>query len=581
MKKATHARTEPTVFASNVGLFTPVADGQPGKNIAVLFLSPWGMEEMCTRKYFRILAEQFSAIGIASLRFDLPGTANALDPTPENAGLHGWHDATRAAIQELRDLSGTQNIVLLGHGLGGSLAFRAASAAEDLAGLILMAPVIKGRSYLRELSLLSKFIDNTMGVKEELRDTAPGSIAGMRMPQEIAAELKELNLEKAPLPDPKVPILMVARSPETEANLTASLKQAGHVVEVIPYDGYDHAINSPLSQQIPAGLGDRLCAWLEKLPASQTTADGAARAPRVTPVVSDTFGETLVRFGTGHDFFGTLCEPAGPATGVAALILTTGYDPQSGWARSSVEMARRLAAVGVASLRFDSADTGDTAPVFGRRRQILYDPVQDEDVAVAHDYLRKHAIASKTMVIGRCSGAYVAFRATLSDPRWDACFVVNPPSFRWRFKGLPRTLSAYGDRLKNPDRVKSFVVGRLDARAVVQNIVVRLVDRTAAVAAKAFPPAMQLAHRSGGILDDFRTLARRGASVTVLYAEGDEGEADFRIHFGGNDEKLAEFPTVVLHRIPDADHNVTPRQARDRMFELIERQALSLAGTPN
>ena len=58
---------QPTVFGSHVGLFSAPDEGLPRRDLAVLFLSPWGMEEMCTRKLYRILSEHFAALGVASL----------------------------------------------------------------------------------------------------------------------------------------------------------------------------------------------------------------------------------------------------------------------------------------------------------------------------------------------------------------------------------------------------------------------------------------------------------------------------------------------------------------------------------
>ena len=60
----------PVAFSRTVGLFTPPLADHAACNCAVLFLSPWGLEEMCTRRVWRELPERFAAKGIASLRFD-------------------------------------------------------------------------------------------------------------------------------------------------------------------------------------------------------------------------------------------------------------------------------------------------------------------------------------------------------------------------------------------------------------------------------------------------------------------------------------------------------------------------------
>lgn len=567
--------TQISVFENDYGLFTSHCEIARRRDVAVLFLNAWGLEGLYIQSYHRDLAEKFASIGISSLRFDFPGTGNASDGVPEEMTLNSWFDALQSAARELRRLAGTQNIVLLGHGLGASLAFLEARSTAGLAGLILMAPVLAGRRYLRDLSVMSKFIDNVMGLKAEQYDAAPGSIAGLRMAPQIAAQVKDIGLEKALPPDPKVPVLIVSQPGKPDQAWADQLREKGHSVDTLRYDGYDALVSGSLPPQLPK-IGGQICAWLQGLPAYRAGVTASSQVPSVEPLVMGSAFETPVFFGDEPKFFGTVCEPVGPATGVAVLILTTGYDPQSGWARSAAELARRLAARGIASLRYDSAGVGESPAVPGRRRQILYDPVQGKDVGIAFAYLRERLRPSKTMVVGRCSGAYLAFRAAVADPGWDACVVVNPPDFRWRFRGLPRTLNAYSEKLRKRDLVKALRAGEIDARAALQNIGVRLIDRVAGAMAKVLPSAPRLARRSDLVMRDFETLARRKTEVTILYSEGDEGEGSFRIHFSLDGKKLAAFPNIRLLRIPNADHNVTPRPAREMMFEVIEQQALDL-----
>ncbi len=93
------------------------------------------------------------------------------------------------------------------------------------------------------------------------------------------------------------------------------------------------------------------------------------------------FTETPVRFGTNNRLVGILCTPRVAVAGkVAALLLSSGYDPMSGWARSSVRLARSLAAQGISSLRFDGANVADSPPMMGTSQQVLYDISQIIDV---------------------------------------------------------------------------------------------------------------------------------------------------------------------------------------------------------
>lgn len=148
-----HEAAYPVAFSGLMGLFKPAPDTMPARDLAVLFLSPWGIDELCTRRFFRIIAETLAKDGIASLRFDYPGTANALDAPDAVIDVASWTDAAIAGADALRNLSGAANVVLLGFGLGAAIALKASERADNLAGLALLAPVVAGRRYLRELSV--------------------------------------------------------------------------------------------------------------------------------------------------------------------------------------------------------------------------------------------------------------------------------------------------------------------------------------------------------------------------------------------------------------------------------------------
>ena len=72
------AAASPIVFSDTLGLFQRAAG--PCLDTVVVFASPWGLEELCTtRKFWRIIADRLASRGIASLRFDWPGTGDGRD----------------------------------------------------------------------------------------------------------------------------------------------------------------------------------------------------------------------------------------------------------------------------------------------------------------------------------------------------------------------------------------------------------------------------------------------------------------------------------------------------------------------
>ena len=69
--------------------------------------------------------------------FDLPGHGESDTPLQ---GLDDFDAALNATIDAALDRSRAKRVVLIGHSLGGVLAYRAAARRSDVAGLVLLAP---------------------------------------------------------------------------------------------------------------------------------------------------------------------------------------------------------------------------------------------------------------------------------------------------------------------------------------------------------------------------------------------------------------------------------------------------------
>src|SRR5665213_827878 len=137
----------PVAFDGCAGWLHPA-----GGRTAVLLCSPWGYEALCIRRAWRMLGDSLAAAGFPTLRFDYPGTGDSLGEAEDSASLETLKASIRRAAEELRALTRARRIVLVGQGLGASLAAELAPELEA-AGLALLAPAVRGREYLRELSV--------------------------------------------------------------------------------------------------------------------------------------------------------------------------------------------------------------------------------------------------------------------------------------------------------------------------------------------------------------------------------------------------------------------------------------------
>ncbi|MBB4191124.1 O-antigen/teichoic acid export membrane protein/pimeloyl-ACP methyl ester carboxylesterase [Rhizobium aethiopicum] len=570
----------PVAFDGTIGLFMPENPQAGKRSAAVLFVSPWGFEEMCSRKFFRVAAEHFSDIGVPSLRFDYRGTGDALDFGALPARLETWENSIRAAAAKLKSLTGCDRIILIGQGLGATLAQRIGSSIEGVDSLVMLAPVLSGRAYMRELNMWSKIIDADLGLGHEHVQAAKVQIAGLVMPEEIAAELGKLNIA-APQGLAASRYLILERPVRAEDTGFADALQAlGANVEQKVFDGYDELVTNPLFAKTPMDVVELLTAWL-KTATAETSAAHSPAAIETTPLAGEGFLEMPVRFGSHDHLVGVVSRPLGEIKGNAVLFLSTAYDRHAGWGRTTVDMARELARQGVVSLRFDSANVGDSPPRPDAPEQVLYSMTQTDDAIAALDLLES-VVAGPIMVAGRCSGGYVAFRAGVADERLKAVVSINPFVYYWDPKvpvrrehvvSVPRSLDDYGQRLARLDTLKRLLRGQVDVVSALRNIVIAGGRRLSPFVAPLLELLPDRRHIAREVRQSFALFGRRKVPLTLIYSEGDVGLDHVYFHFGPRGARLSRYSNVRLLMLPDADHNLTPPQSRKFVLDEIIRLA--------
>ncbi|WP_168878749.1 alpha/beta fold hydrolase [Rhizobium sp. P28RR-XV] len=573
----------PVTFAGTVGLFTSAEVSS--RNIAVLFLSPWGFEEMCVRKFWRILAEDLADIGIPSLRFDYAGTGDALDIADEGDGLTPWQETAFAAAAELKRLSGCERLILVSQGLGGTIAATLAERLPDIDGIAFLAPVISGRAYLRELTVWSKMIDESMGLPEAQRQTEGVTVASLRMPDRAADAVKKLNLMTRDRLGAANCLVLTRPGRPGDADFARHLETLVPHVEQSAYDGYDDLVSNPTIAVMPAAAGRKIVAWVQSIATQPGTVASAGLTPPVAePLSGDGFSELPLRFGAGNRLFGVLCEPEGARTGATALLLTTAYDRHAGWGRMSVTMARALARDGIASLRFDTANVGDSPPLSGAPEQVLYSREQHRDVEEALDLLEQRNLLP-AYAVGRCSGGYLAFQVAVRDARCRGLITVNPYSFHWdesrsvdeSLRFAPRSLETYGRKLLQMETLKRLLDGQIDAKSAVLNMATGIGRRMVRASRQLLGALPLFAAAQGPVLGGFRALAKRGVDMSLIYSAHDIGLDHLHDQFGENGAGLKYFPDIRLIIIPEADHNLTPPYARKVYLREVREMGLRLA----
>jgi len=578
----------PLAFSETIGLFMP-ANGKTAADVGVLFVSPWGLEEMCLRKFWRIIADDLSARGIASLRFDYPGTGDALDRSDFWGGLTIWEDAVVAAADRLAAMSGRSRIVIVAQGLGTIIALRAIRRLDGVAGLVALAPVTSGRAYLREMQIWAKMVEEGLGIAKEHRAAEGIVIAGLAMPEEIAADIRKFSL--ATLEEKPAPQCLVMKRPDRpgDTEFAAKLAVLGAAVTEADYQGYDDLVSNPATAVMPQAARLAVVEWITKLAAALPPCPTELRPETIQPAVlhGPDFREEGLNFGKGGRLYGVLCEPLGERKGATVLLVGTAYDRASGWARSGVRLARDLAARGIPSLRFDTANVADSPPVPGLPDQVLYHEAQSNDVRAAVDVIEERHLLP-VVTSGRCSGAYLAFRSALQDARIQGVVAVNPFVFYWdpkqdideSLRFVPRTLGDYKGRLLQAETFQRLLQGRIDIARAATNIGRALGRRLARHAMPLIHMLPQNRVMRREVVGAFHMLSDRGVPVALLYSENDVGLDHFAEQFGSSARGLRRYKNVDFTILEGADHNLTPEPARLSYFETLSAVATALDPQP-
>lgn len=569
----------PVTFEGTVGWFAPARD--IAKPVAVLFASPWGLEEMCSRKFFRILSGRLAAMGVANLRFDYPGTGDALSDDGATAGFQAWVDSFSIAAGQLRKLSGCKRIVVVGQGIGAAVAIKAIEAGEDCAAIALLAPVVSGRLYAREMSAMAQMINEKLRIARAPADGGGLTMAGLSMSEGLFDDIRKIELGKV-MACPVGHALVFARAERpSDGAFAKHLAALGVDVSEAPFDGYAKLTTNPTVAVVPDAVVRDLMKWVadicpDGVPARELKLEPEPAAPHG----DDKFVEQPIRFGKGGRMLGVVCRPSFATTKslVSVILLSSGYDRMSGWGRSSARLARALAQQGIISFRFDCANVADSPPVPGLNEQVLYDAAQLDDVSAALDFLSEQLPGTRFVVAGRCSGAYVGLQAAWRDDRITGVVAVNPEVFEWQagrsvedaLDNPTQSMDHYVSNLWRISTGKRILRGEIDLLAKARQVSKSLMCR---FSRPLVWPTGGMTRRERIVCAGFRVLARRRVKVTLLYSPGDIGLEEFGHFFGAGGRQLSRFADMNYAVVSGADHNFTPEQSRKAYLDAIVEMA--------
>ena len=537
-------------------------------DVAVLLCPGVNRDALNAHHPLRLLADELLALGYPVMRFDYPGTGDSCDVE----GLGGapgeawtaWQQSLHLAADWLRHASGARRLVFCGLRVGATLATLVAARRDDVAGLVLLAPVLRGHSYIRQLTVEAWLQSSTGAATGGGLEFQELSLSAETVDMIGRADLRQVALSSGQ---------QVAVFSSSASRLLAECVQAwsrsGAAVACAGFEGLEPLLRDNMYES-PSVDFSRVTGWLRHaVPASPRPP--AAGAPDPEPAVLRPPGclETPLRFGPDRRLFGMLCRPDRDAGNQAVIIGNFGRNPHYGLARFGVEFARKLATEGISSLRIDFAGLGDSLGPPGREAVLshMFETDRRPDISAAIDALEELGFR-RFAVQGLCAGAYHALHAALVDPRIATLLLVNLPTFRWQHGWSVR--AAYGTMLKpiyylrqlcKKEKLWRLLQGEVDIVNILFGQCLRLrghvlaaLRRLAALPRDGAAPSFAW--------HAMTTLSQRRGRTLFLFAPGDFGLDHFEEEFGPMGAKLRSLDGVSMQIVPGLDHHLKDRTTR-------------------
>ncbi len=578
-------------------------------NFGMVICKPFGYEAICAHRSIRAFADASSALGVPTLRFDYLGCGDSADIDPQADQLESWSQDIVAAVAELQRRTGVERVCLLGIRLGALLATLAAGTCQAVNSLVLIAPIVSGRRYLRELRTTRLAASLSAGPAETAgENSGTMEISGFSLSAATLSSIAKVDLIARGLPAVSEILVIDGNNMPSARAWTDQPSRPGLQVTHQSLPGMVEMImTAPQFASIPNEMISAVREYLLRV--SSASKKGRERAatsnapypypqavstmklPDGGPSEQSPITERPVIFGSEAMLFGMVTEPrGGELRRRAVILLNAGADYHIGASGMYVGLARAWARSGYVVLRMDFAGIGDSGTRPARPDNEIFPQAAIDDIAAAIAFIRGRYGALDVTVAGLCSGAYHALRAAAAALPVERVMMINPQNYFWKegqsiydmqIAELVIQPDVYRGRMLSIQSWRRLFAGKVDVRYVTKLYAHRVwlvVESTLRDWARNL--RIPLPRDLGAELEK---IAARGVQMVFVFSRGEPGIELLAIQGGSAVKRLGS--RCRVHIIEGADHvfsKLGPRKALEgilsrELFAPIER---SLPSSP-
>jgi alpha-beta hydrolase superfamily lysophospholipase len=583
---------EPLYFPSNGSQLFGWLHWHSGQSsdTGLVICKPFGYEGLCAHMSLRVFAQAAAARGIPTLSFDYAGTGDSMDIDPSADQIEVWCGDVVSAVAKLRQRTRVKRVCLLGFRLGALLATLVAHRT-GIQALVLAAPILNGRSYLRELRTAQAMASaarrshQAAPAKKENPTVGDGSmeVGGYPLSAKTVARLEAIDLPSLGAP-PVSSLLVIDRKGVAPSRAwTESVSAGGIQAEYVSLSGFvEMMMTAPQWTKVPTDIVACFEEWLTRFsgptsssmprPAGELTASRPSAEVLHLPGDENAgvaaLDERPIRFGPEGSLFGIVTEShrKEPPKG-AVVLLNAGADQHACIGRMYVTLARHWAKAGYCVLRMDLGGLGDSYPRPGLPLNDVFPPTAIEDITTAAELMRDLYGAQDITLAGLCSGAYHSLRAAVAGVSVSRILMINPQNYFWktgrtidelRVAEVVNNVSVYRQRIWSAAAWKRLFSGKVSPVRILLVYVYR-VDMALKACFRKVAKALRIrvAEDLGRELED---VTARGVALSFFFASGEPGLELLRIQAGSSLRRLGD--RCKVHVIDGADHTFSHSAAR-------------------
>ncbi len=551
----------------------------PYRDQCIVVVPPVGHEYTHSHSSVRLLCEQLCTAGFPVARFDLEGTGNSFSGAQPKRLLDAWVRNVADVVAWLKGQTGCRSTGIAGLRLGACIAALYAQE-QPVRSLLLWAPCVHGAAFLRDCQMIGT-------ASQYKKDTGKLDCGGIVLDTGAQNDIAALRLDRIAASAERMFLLDRDDAPSTPA-VRNWLQPTGIELTTRTQPQYAQMMRQSMHSLVPVNSVREMVAWFDE---DVTTPRGTTRKlTDLTPAPDEPHphNEMFCQFGV-NGLFGILSRPSNrTSTDVESrrrdvvIIPNAGGGHHVGPCNLHVCLARALADAGIASLRFDLRNLGDSVTGMPLAVDQPYPREAWQDLSTVLDELNARHGFSRFVVAGLCSGAFSGFQALNryltgdSQHRIALAVLINPSIYYWdesmvvddcmnssRYEDV---VSAYTEQLASTDKFKKLLTGEVDLLRAVTTTLSRTMTK---LKSTTFDMLDRTGMTKSRIARDVEAASARGCRVRVFAAEGDPAMAILRNLGGPSVQRLITRGILPVTILSGADHTFSAAESRDRLVSAL------------